>query len=89
MKFPVILNLKAMEKGMQCQVANSLDYIANYAVTSTRKLLVFSINVKICMRVQVHNPQASSLNVKNEGITLCVHVVIETLKFADYVTEMY
>ena len=37
MKFPVILNLKAMEKGMQCQVANSLDYIGNYAVTSTRK----------------------------------------------------
>ena len=58
---------------MQCQVANSLDYIANYAVTSTRKLLVFSINVKICVRVEVHNPQASSLNnYKEWGSYVCV-----------------
>ena len=74
---------------MQCQVANSLDHIANHAVTFTRKLLVFSINVRICVRVQVHNPQASSLNIKNEGITLCVHVVVKTLKLAHHVTEMY
>ena len=58
MKFPVILNLKGTEKSMQCQVGNSLDYVANYAVTSTRKLLVFSINVRICVRAEVHSPQA-------------------------------
>ena len=60
---------KSNGKGLETQVANSLDYIANHGVTSTRKLLVCSINVSSCVTAEVQNPQASSLNINNEGIT--------------------